>query len=117
MRNTILLDNISADAQQVSGGVNFDKRVEWKLNIVSSGLDGTPKIFIEESYTGSKCTPPTTWTVYKAACSTDGSFDVDDNSISIEKNDFKLNWFRIRFEPNGNTTGNITATLHYKTFP
>jgi hypothetical protein len=47
---------------------------------------------------------------------TDGSFPIDDELITIEKKDFKSNWFRLRLEPNGNTTGNISIELVYKMF-
>ncbi len=117
MRNEILLNSVDASTQQISGFVNFDKRAEWKLNVTSTGLDATPKIFIEESFTPGKSEPPTVWTVYQNPCSADGSFEIDSDSVPIEKKDFKLNWFRIRLEANGNTAGTLTASLHYKTFP
>lgn len=116
MRQVVLLDNVDASVQQISGEVNFDQRAAWKLFIESTGLDGTPKIYIEESTTNSFCVLPTEWTVYKNNCSGDGSFDIDEALVTIEKNDFKSNWFRIRVEAEDNTTGNITARVSYKTF-
>ena len=118
MRNTTLLDNADASTQQISTSVNLDQRAQWKLVINSAGLDGTPQLFIEEGYTGSKCiTPPTEWVVVCNPCLEDDYFPIDDTVISIEKKDFKGNWYRIRVEANDNTTGTITAKLHYKTFP
>jgi hypothetical protein len=119
MRNATLLTSADASVQQISSEVNFDKRTEWKLLITSTGLDGTPHFFIEEGFTGGKCiTPPTEWFIVCNPCDdvTD-SFPIDDTIITIEKKDFKGNWFRVRVEPNDNTIGSITVKLGYKTHP
>ena len=117
MRNFVFFRDVQAGVQHISEPVNFDQRVSWELFIESSGLNGVPKFFIEQASTGSKCISPTEWTVYKSRCSSDGSFDLDEALVTIEKNDFKTNWFRVRFEPNGNTEGFISARISYKTFP
>jgi hypothetical protein len=116
MRTPIILDNDNASVQLISDYINFDQRAAWKLFIESVGLDGIPKLFIQEATTNSICTLPTNWTTYKNNCSNDGSYDIDDLLVTIEKNDFKSNWFRILIEPNGNTTGTISARVSYKTF-
>ncbi len=118
MRSKVFLDNIDASITQTSEELNLDKRTEWKVFIESTGLDGTPQLFIEEATTGSKCIVPTAgWTVYQYKCNTTGEFNIDSTLVTIEKKDFKSNWFRVRFEPNGNTTGNTTVRISYKTFP
>jgi len=119
MRNVTLLDNVDASVQQISNEVNFDHRGQWKLLITSSGLDGTPQLFIEEGFTGGKCiTPPSEWFVICNPCNDTGVyFPIDDDIITIEKNSIKGNWMRVRVEANDNTTGNITVKLGYKTFP
>jgi hypothetical protein len=119
MRNVTLLDNVDASIQQISSHVNFDQRVAWKLFITTTGLDASPELFIECNNTSSKCFAPVgDWTIVCNQCNTlTDSFPLDDDVITIEKNDFKSNWFRVRVEPNGNTTGTIHVSLSYKTFP
>tara|TARA_R110000822_G_scaffold142148_4_gene280141 strand:- start:2603 stop:2962 length:360 start_codon:yes stop_codon:yes gene_type:complete len=119
MRSTTLLTNVDASVQQISADLNFDQRAAWKVYITSSGLDGTPQLFIEDNTSPGINTAPTgDWTIVCNPCDTvTDSFPIDDTVITIEKNDFKSNWFRVRIEPNGNTTGTINVTLSYKTFP
>ena len=118
MRNVTLLDNVDASTQQISTHVNLDQRVEWKLFITSSGLDGEPQLFIEDNNTSSKCTEPTgDWNIVCNPFADFEYFPINDDIVTIEKKDFKSNWMRIRVENNGNTTGNITVKLSYKTFP
>ena len=116
MRTPTILNNSDASIQIISEYINFDQRAAWKLFIESIGLDGIPKLFIQESTTKSACTPPIYWTIYKNNCSVDGSYNLNDILVTIEKNDFKSNWFRVLIEPNGNTTGTISARVSYKTF-
>lgn len=117
MRVVTLLDNVSASVQTISDFVNLDQRTQWQLFITSTGLDGTPKLFIEEAHTRGTCHPPTQWRVYNVKCSNvDGSFDINDNEILIERGDFKSNWIRVRLEANDNTTGSTTVEFTYKTF-
>ena len=119
MRNVTFLNNVTAAISHVSVAINLDQRTEWKLRIDSSGLDGTPQLFIEEGFTGGKCiTPPSEWFVICNPCNDTGVyFPIDDDIITIEKNSIKGNWMRVRVEANDNTTGNITVKLGYKTFP
>lgn len=119
MRSVLLLDNIDASIQAISSEVSFWQRIEWKVFIQSTGLDGTPRLFIEEATTKSKCIFPVAqdWTIYQNKCSASYGFDIDEDLVTIEKKDFKSNWFRVRFEPNDNTTGNTTVRISYKTFP
>lgn len=119
MRNTLLLENVDASIQQISEAVNLDQRAQWKLTISSSLLYGTPQLFIEQGFNGGKCfNPPTEWvTLCNPLNETNGSFLINDNLITIEKKDFKGNWFRVRVESENNKAGIITVKLSYKTFP
>ena len=118
MRTVILLDDVDASLQQVSSHINFDQRSEWKLFIKSANLDGEPKLFIESNNSKSECVEPIgDWTVFCNPLNLiDGSFPINDELITIEKKDFKSNWFRLRLEPNGNTIGNVAIELVYKMF-
>lgn len=118
MRNLTLLDNVDANTQQISEPVNFDHRVEWKIYINSTGLDGTPQIYIEDNSSGSKCIDPAyNWNPICNRCDELDYFPIDDDLITIEKKDFKASWFRVRVEANDNTTGTIDVRITYKTFP
>jgi hypothetical protein len=118
MRNVILLDNADASTQQISAEVNLERRTDWELVIESDSLDGTPNLFIEKGYNAGKCNPlPTEWFIEPNVCKVTNEFPIEDTEIQIVKNGFTANWFRVRVEPNDNTTGNITVTIHYKTYP
>ena len=118
MRNVELFTNADASTQLISEPVNLDQRAQWKLYVYSTGLDGTPQLFIEDNTSGSKCITPTgTWTEICNPFEDYNYFELSDTTVTIEKKDFKANWFRIRIEPSGNTTGTIDVRLSYKTFP
>ena len=118
MRNVTLLNNVAADVQQITAEVNMDQRTQWKVYINTAGLDGRPQLFIEDNNSPSKNETPTgNWTPICNTCSDIDYFTLDDTVITIEKKDFKANWFRIRVEANDNTTGTINVSLSYKTFP
>ena len=118
MRNKTLLDNVDASVQNISDAVNLDKRTDWKIIIESDTLDGVPQLFIEEGFTGGKCSgEPTDWFALSNKCDDTGVFSIDTTPIMIERNYFTGNWIRVRVEANGNTTGNYTVKLHYKDYP
>jgi hypothetical protein len=112
MRTEILLNNADASATQIgSFQIESGQDMRWMLSIVSSGLDGIPRIYVEESADN------ITW---DALDNNDPSgvldyFPMDDNSISIRDSYFMGKSIRIRVEPNGNTTGLISAKLVVKT--
>jgi len=117
MRTVKLLNNVSAGAQHISAAVNLDQRTWWKLRIDASGLNGTPRLYVEEAYTGGKVIPhDNDWTVICNPFISDCFFNIDDTEITIEKTDIKGNWFRVRMEANDNTTGTVSILLAYKTF-
>ncbi len=117
MRNELLLDSVDASVQQISEPVNLERRTDWELTVESNGLDGTPNLFIEKGFNRGDCHPlPTEWFPLANKCDNSGAFLIDDDLVQIEKTGFTANWFRVRLEPNGNTTGNVKATFHYKDY-
>lgn len=117
MRNVILLSDVDASIQQISDPVNLERRTDWELTIESTGLDGTPHLFVEKGFNTGKCHPlPSEWFILANKCDSSGLFLIDDPLIQIEKTGFIANWFRVRVEPNDNTTGTIKVTLHYKDY-
>ena len=118
MRNVTLLDNVAADVQQITAEINMDQRTEWKVYINTTGLNGRPQLYIEDNNSPSKNETPTgDWNPICNTCNDVDYFTLDDTVITIEKKDFKANWFRIRVEPTDNTAGTINVSLSYKTFP
>jgi hypothetical protein len=117
MRNFTLLDSVDASVQQISDAKNLERHTEWVLRIDSVGLDGIPQLFIEEGFNGGKCLPePTDWNVVPFKCDDTGTFDITTSEVNIRSKQFLANWFRIRIEPNGNTTGAISVILSYKDY-
>ena len=118
MRKTILLDNVDASVQQISEAQNLEKRTDWKLFVTATGLDGTPHLYLEEIAEGGKCSPAPT-TGYTLICNTIDDLDYFPitEDLTIEKKDFKANWYRVRLEANDNTTGTVTVKLAFKDYP
>lgn len=118
MRNFQLLAGADASIQQISKELNLEKRTDWELIIESENLDGTPQLYIERGYNAGKSNPlPSEWFILANNCENTGFFPVDDSEIQILNYGFTANWFRVRVEPNDNTTGTITVTIHYKEYP
>ena len=117
MRTITLLDNVDASIQQISDATNLERHTEWVLRINSSTLDAIPNLFIEEGFNGGKCLPePTEWSVVPFKCDGTGTFEITESEVKIRSKQFLANWFRVRVEPNGNTTGTITIKLSYKDY-
>ena len=119
MRTKLLLNNADASVNQTSDPVQLDQRVEWLLEMVKTGTDGNPKVYIEQGFNHGGMynpAPPTDWFVIANKCLATGEFIIDDSPYSIESRNLKGNWFRMRLEPNGTTTGTLNALFAYKTF-
>jgi len=117
MRNLTLLDNVNSGIQQISSAKNLERHTEWVLRVSSVGLDGIPNLFIEEGFNGGKCLPePTEFSVLPFKCDGTGTFEITESEINIRSKQFLANWFRIRVEPNGNTSGTMTVILSYKDY-
>lgn len=117
MRTITLFDNVDASIQQISDATNLERHTEWVLRINSSTLDAIPNLFIEEGFNGGKCLPePTEWSVVPFKCDGTGTFEITESEVNIRSKQFLANWFRVRVEPNGNTTGTMTIKLSYKDY-
>jgi hypothetical protein len=117
MRNITFFENIDASSQQISNATNLERHTEWILRINSTGLDGVPNLFIEEGFNGGKCLPePTEYSVVPFKCDGTGTFEITESEVKIRSKQFLANWYRVRIEPNGNTTGTITVILSYKDY-
>jgi hypothetical protein len=113
MRTQLLLNTVDASVQQIGAyQVDCGQDMRWLLMIKTAGLDGTPRAFIEESSNG------TDWIALDNNDMTEGPLDyfpIDDSLINIRDCFFMGKSIRIRFEPNGNSTGTVYAELVVKT--
>jgi hypothetical protein len=113
MRTEVLLNNVDASIQQIGAyEVDCGQDMRWLLMIKSTGLDGVPQIFIEESANN------VDWVALDNNDCAEGVlnyFPMDDPLINIRDSYFMGKSFRIRVEPNGNTTGTVYASLIVKT--
>jgi hypothetical protein len=108
MRTEILLTDADASITQIGDYViDCGQDMRWMMSIVSSGLNGIPKIYIEETADNISWIPLENKDLYY--------FPMDDNLISIRDSYFMGKSIRIRVEPNGNTSGLISAKLVVKT--
>ena len=111
MRTNLLFDNVSAASNQTSSVINFEQRAEWSLEITTSGLDGVPKVIVELSNSGTDFFPLEDCKIAQFF------FLIDDSPFGIKDDRIMGKFFRIRLEPNGNTTGTLKALLGFKTYP
>lgn len=109
MRTLTLFDNINASSPATSQDLDFQEQdARFLIQILGTGLDGSPRIVVEESIDKSIWSPmedTATWNDY---------FDAG-QQIAIKDNYFMGKYFRMRLVPNGNTTGTIKAIIGYKT--
>ena len=110
MRTEILLNNVDASVQQIGAyQIDCGQDMRWILLVKSTGLDGTPELYLEES------TNNVDWIALDNFCDNLQYFPIDDNLITIRDSYFMGKSFRVRVEPNDNTTGTVYAELVVKT--
>ena len=111
MRTEVLFNNVNASLNQASTTyvVDCGQDMRWLLTMKSTGLDGTPKVFIEESPNG------VDWIPLNNHSDNLNYWLLDDNLITVRDSYFMGKAFRLRLEANGNTTGTIYADLIVKT--
>ena len=113
MRTEVLLNTVDASVQQIGAyQVDCGQDMRWLLMVKSVGLDGTPQLFLEESSNN------TDWIALDNNDCAEGVinyFPIDDPLIHIRDSYFMGKSFRVRIEPNDNTTGTIYAELVVKT--
>ena len=113
MRTEILYTNqdCTIPSTSVVYTVDCGQDMRWMLQVVLSGTDGSPKMYIEES------ADLVSWIPLNDNDCT-GVFDyflLDDSPYSVRDSYFMGKAFRIRIDPNDNTTGTIDAKLVVKT--
>lgn len=111
MRVQTFFDNIDATVNQTSPIFIIDcgQDMRWLLMIKSTGLIGTPKLFVEESVNNID------WVALDNPKTLLNFFIIDDPLISIRDSYFMGKSFRVRLEANGATAGTISAEMAVKT--
>jgi len=110
MRKITIFDALDASAnQQEDYVIECGQDMRWLLVIEKSGTDGDPKVYIEQDVDG---------VFVPVEDIFDGRRDffiVNDSPYGIGDAYFYGKTFRLRSEPNGTTTGTLTAKLAVKT--
>ena len=111
MRIETLLDSVSAGITQFSIPYEVDcgQDMRYLIQISKSGTDGDSQLYLEESLDGSVYTP-----IPNYEASTE-FFLLDEDEVGIRDSYFMGKFIRLRIEPNGTTTGTITAKMGVKT--
>ena len=111
MRVVILLNNIDASLQITS--VNYEpdcgQDMRYLIQITKTGADGNPQLYLEESLDDA------TWTTIPNYEDATEFFLLDNEETALRDSYFMGKYIRLRIEPNGTTTGAITAKIGVKT--
>jgi len=111
MRTHTFFDNVDATINQTSTPyvIECGQDMRWLLEIVKTGTDGNPKLYIDVDVDGN----------YMSLEDIDGSkkdyFLIDQTPYGIQDSYFMGKSMRLRLEPNGNTTGTMTINASIKT--
>ena len=111
MRTFTFFSAIAASASQTSPEFDVDcgKDMRWLLQVTKAGTDGDPKLTIEETIDG------TTWTPIENPETFDTYFLLDTSPVGIKDSYFMGRKMRLKLEPNGTTTGTVSASMSVKT--
>lgn len=119
MRTQLLFDDVDASVTQTSGFVDdifndgqLNQRGEFMIQVTRAGLDGTPRLFLEWSIDNNA----SVWSTIQNPETDEDYFELDDD-IGIIDDRIMAKWFRLRLEPNDNTTGTVRADIGYNTYP
>jgi len=116
MKTTKLFDAVDASIQQISAEVEIDQNFTQSLQVVKTGTDGDPELFIEIS-NGDGAGGSGPWNVIQdEGPPVRDFFSLDDSPILIidEILEGTFKFMRLRMEPNDNTTGTVTIVQAVK---
>lgn len=111
MRTEIFFTNVDASVQQISQSLLIEcgQDMRYLFQVTKSGADGNPDLFIEESLDNS------IWTLVPNYETDNQAFPLDQDTIGLRDSYFMGKYIRLRIEPNGTTTGTVSAILGIKT--
>jgi hypothetical protein len=111
MRVVDLLNNIDASLQITSVNYQPDcgQDMRYLIQITKAGVDGNPQLYLEESLDN------VVWTCIPNYEDSTQFFLLDEDEIGLRDSYFMGKFIRLRIEPNGTTTGTISAKIGVKT--
>jgi hypothetical protein len=111
MRLVVIWSGVDASSTQVSTAIEIGcgQDMRYLIQLVKTGLDGDPKLFLEESLDN------IVWTCVPNYLEVDESFAFDEDQIAIRDSYFMGKYIRLTMEPNGTTTGTVDAKIGLKT--
>ena len=109
MRTLIFFDEVSASASHISNvfEIPCGQDIRFLIQATKTNTNGNPRLIIEESIDNTIWTAledTETWQPYTELIDVTG----------IKDSYFMGAFMRVRLEPNGTTTGTITAKMGYK---
>lgn len=110
MRTEVLLNNVDASITQIGAyQIDCGQDMRWLLKVRATGLDGTPKIYVEET------SDNIDWVALDNTKDCIDYFPLDTNVVHIRDSYFMGKSIRVRIEPEDNTTGTVYSELVVKT--
>jgi hypothetical protein len=111
MRTEPFFTNVDASVQQISQSflIECGQDMRYLFQVVKTGTDGDPDLFLEESL------DDIMWTLVPNYETLNQGFPLDEDVIGLRDSYFMGKYIRLRMEPNGTTTGTINAVLGIKT--
>lgn len=111
MRVETLLDNVDASISTESSPYEVDcgQDMRFLIQISKIATDGNPRLYLEESLDAN------IWTCIPNYAGTSEDFLLDSEHVGIRDSYFMGKFIRVRLEPNGTSTGSITAKMGVKT--
>ena len=111
MRVVDLLNNIDASLQIISVPYEPDcgQDMRYLIQITKTGTGGDPQLYLEESLDN------VVWTCIPNYEDVTEFFLLDNDETALRDSYFMGKFIRLRIEPNGTTTGTISAKIGVKT--
>jgi hypothetical protein len=111
MKLQVIWSGVSAGATQTSASIQIDcgQDMRYLIQLTKTGADGDPSLYIEESL------DDVVWTTIPNYEATTEFFPIDEDIIAVRDSYFMGKYIRLRSEPNGTTTGTLSAKIGIKT--
>jgi hypothetical protein len=113
MRTHLFFNEVDASVSVTSDVLEFEcgQDARFLLHIRGTGLNGTPRIVIEEA----NVLADNVWSPLEDTSTWGDYFELNQQLITVKDSYIMGRYLRIRIVANGNTTGTIWAKMGYKT--
>ena len=102
----LVLDEVDASVSQCSEAQPLCFNYDWFLHVIKTGADGNPFMKIQVSN-------DLNWEWVDYTCSAT-DIELTQTAQGYKDDSFTPNYFRICLEPNGTTTGTVSARINLK---